>query len=310
MSTLLNVYVFLLLIASGFVIFVANSITNPIAILGEKLKQFKLGGGNQTLDWKNQDELGALIYEYNLMVKKLELAQSEREGAWREMAKQVAHEIKNPLTPMKLSIQYLLHAYHSNPDNVEPLLKRVTSTLIEQIDNLSQISSEFSNFAKMPRAENQKFSINSLVASVYDLFSKELNMDNSIHLPQEEFFVYADKNQLMRVLNNLMKNAQQSIPEGRRGRIDIRLYKNDKHAVIKVSDNGCGISDDKKDKVFVPNFTTKSSGTGLGLAISKNIIESVNGEIYFETRLGEGSDFFIELPIVEVKATVAENANI
>ena len=305
MSTLMNVYVFLLLIASGFAIAVANSITNPIAIIGEKLKEFKLGKRNEPLEWKNQDELGALISEYNRMIKKLEesadkLAQSEREGAWREMAKQVAHEIKNPLTPMKLSIQYLLHAFKSNPENAEPLLKRVTSTLIEQIDNLAQIASEFSNFAKMPRAENQKININTLVSSVYDLFSKGLDMEISIKLPDEEFFVYADKNHLIRVLNNLMKNAEQAIPDDRDGKIDVFLYQRDNLAVIKVNDNGCGISEDKKDKVFVPNFTTKSSGTGLGLAISKNIIESVNGDIYFKTVVGEGTEFFVELPIVEI----------
>jgi signal transduction histidine kinase len=305
MSTLMNVYVFLLLIASGFAIAVANSITRPIAIIGEKLKQFKLGGRNEPLEWKNKDELGVLISEYNKMIKKLKesadkLAQSEREGAWREMAKQVAHEIKNPLTPMKLSIQYLLHAYKANPKNVEPLLQRVTSTLIEQIDNLAQIASEFSNFAKMPRAENQKININSLVSSVYDLFSKGVEMDISIHLPAEEFFVYADKNHLIRVLTNLMKNAEQSIPGERYGKIDVSLFQQENKAVIKVSDNGSGISDDKKDKVFVPNFTTKSSGTGLGLAISKNIIESVNGNIYFKTVVGVGTDFFVELPIVEI----------
>ena len=305
MSTLMNVYVFLLLIASGFAIAVANSITNPIAIIGEKLKQLKLGKRNEPLEWKNQDELGALISEYNMMIKKLEesadkLAQSEREGAWREMAKQVAHEIKNPLTPMKLSIQYLLHAFKSNPENAGPLLKRVTSTLIEQIDNLAQIASEFSNFAKMPRAENQKININTLVASVYDLFSKGQEMDVSLHLPKEEFFVYADKNHLIRVLNNLMKNAEQAIPDDRVGKIDVLLYQRENTAVIEVSDNGSGIADDKKDKVFVPNFTTKSSGTGLGLAISKNIIESVSGDIYFETVVGKGTRFFVELPIVEI----------
>jgi two-component system, NtrC family, nitrogen regulation sensor histidine kinase NtrY len=315
MSTLLNVYVFLLLIASGLAIAVANSITNPIAIIGEKLKQFKLGGRNEMLEWKSQDELGVLISEYNLMIKKLDesaekLAQSEREGAWREMAKQVAHEIKNPLTPMKLSIQYLLHAFHSNPDNVEPLLKRVTSTLIEQIENLSQISTEFSTFAKMPRAENQKINLNDLVYSVYDLFSKGQEMDISIDLPDESFFVFADKNQLMRVLTNLMKNAEQAIPEGRKGSVDVLLYEKNDCAIIKVSDNGTGIPDDKKDKVFVPNFTTKSSGTGLGLAISKNIIESVRGKIYFQTREGAGTDFFIELPIVDVRSYEEAKVNV
>ncbi|MEO1624841.1 MAG: HAMP domain-containing sensor histidine kinase, partial [Bacteroidota bacterium] len=312
MSTLLNVYVFLLLIAGAIAIAVANSITKPLAKIGDKLKQVKLGKRNEKLEWKSQDELGELIAEYNRMINKLEesadrLAQSEREGAWREMAKQVAHEIKNPLTPMKLSIQYLQHAYRSNPDDIEPLLKRVAGTLIEQIDNLAQIASEFSNFAKMPRAENQKILLNQLVHSVFDLFSNEqydMDLQLNISLPDEQYFVYADRNHLMRVLNNLIKNAIQAIPDERSGVVKVFLYRRDNQAIIKVSDNGSGISDDKKDKVFVPNFTTKNSGTGLGLAISKNIIESVNGEIFFETIVDVGTDFFVILPLVEVTQLV------
>ncbi len=304
MSTLLNVYVFLLLIASGIAIATANSITRPLAQIGEKLKELKLGKRNEQLEWKSNDELGALINEYNKMIRKLEdsadkLAQSEREGAWREMAKQVAHEIKNPLTPMKLSIQYLQHAYNSNPEDIEPLLKRVSSTLIEQIDNLAQIASEFSNFAKMPRAENQKTLLNSLVGSVFDLFSTE-DADLTLELPNEYFHVYADRNHLVRVLNNLIKNAIQAIPDERAGQVKVSLYKDNNTAIIKVKDNGSGISDDKREKVFVPNFTTKSSGTGLGLAISKNIIESVNGKIWFNTEVNIGTEFYVELPLVEI----------
>lgn len=304
MSTLLNVYVFLLLIAGGIAIATADSITRPLAKIGEKLKDLKLGKRNEPLDWKSNDELGALINEYNKMITKLEdsadkLAQSEREDAWREMAKQVAHEIKNPLTPMKLSIQYLQHAYQSQPDNIEPLLKRVSATLIEQIDNLAQIASEFSNFAKMPRAENQKTLLNGLIGSVFDLFSNE-DADLSLEMPNEQFFVYADKNHLVRVFNNLIKNAIQAIPDDRRGKVDVFLYKENGKAIVRVKDNGTGITEDKREKVFVPNFTTKNSGTGLGLAISKNIIESINGKIWFDTVVGVGTDFYVELPLVEV----------
>ncbi len=311
MGTLINVYVFLLLIAGGLTIVVANSITRPISAIGDKLKQIKLGSRNQGLEWNSQDEIGVLVSEYNKMIKKLEdsadaLAQSEREGAWREMAKQVAHEIKNPLTPMKLSIQYLQHAFRSKPDDIEPLLKRVSNTLIEQIDNLAHIASEFSNFAKMPRAENQNINFNQLVLSVYDLFhdGDGQGIDISLQLPEETYIVYADKSHMIRVLTNLLKNAQQAIPEDRDGIIQVSLYRSSDVVSLKVKDNGTGISDDKKDKVFVPNFTTKSSGTGLGLAISKNIIESVEGVIYFNTVVGEGTEFYVELPIVEVHEEV------
>lgn len=307
MGTLLNVYVFLLLIAGAIAIGITNSITRPIARIGEKLKEFKLGKRNEPLEWHSKDELGDLIEEYNKMILEVEqsaekLASQEKEAAWREMAKQVAHEIKNPLTPMKLSIQYLLHAHRSNPENIAPLLKRVSGTLIEQIDNLAAIASEFSNFAKMPRAENQKLIVNDLVNSVFGLFKEgEELMDLELSLPDEQLFVFADKNHLISVLNNLIKNATQAIPDHRRGLIEVSLTEKNNRAVIQVKDNGTGIPEDTRAKVFVPNFTTKNSGTGLGLAISKNIIESVDGKIYFETEIDKGTEFYVELPIVEIK---------
>ena len=308
MGTLMNVYVFLLLIAGGVAIAVANSITRPISDIGDSMKRVKLGN-NEPLKWNSEDELGELIKQYNTMIKKLDestqlLAKSEREGAWREMAKQVAHEIKNPLTPMKLSIQYLLHAYQSRPENIEPLMKRVSKTLIEQIDSLAQIANEFSNFAKMPVAESSKFLLNDLTASVHALFGNESQkMDVSLFLPDKNFYVYADKNHLTRVLNNLIKNAIQAIPDERKGIIDVSLYQkgDSETVVIQVKDNGTGISDEMKEKVFVPNFTTKNSGTGLGLAISKNIMDSFKGKIYFETEVGVGTSFFIELPIADIE---------
>ena len=305
MGTLLNVYVFLLLIAGVIAIAMANSITKPISEIGQKLNQFRLGGKNEPLEWKSKDELGALIKEYNKMVAKIGesaeiLAQSEREGAWREMAKQVAHEIKNPLTPMKLSIQYLMHAVKGGADNVEELMQRVSNTLIQQIDNLAQIADEFSNFAKMPRAENQKLPINNLVTSVFDLFSEVQDVELSLSKPDQDLWVYADKNHLVSVFNNIIKNAIQAIPEEREGFIHVKLYEEENLAIVKISDNGSGITDEMKEKVFVPNFTTKSSGTGLGLAISKNIIESVNGRIRFETEVGKGTDFYVTLPIIDI----------
>lgn len=309
MGMLLNVYVFLLLIAGSIAILIANSITQPISKIGEKLKQFKLGGKNEPLEWKSKDELGALIDEYNRMIQKLKdsaslLAQSEREGAWREMAKQVAHEIKNPLTPMKLSIQYLQRATKSGADKaaVESLILRVSETLIEQIDNLAAIATEFSTFAKMPKAQNEQIALNGLIGNVYELFRErggEIKV--SLKMINKELHVIADKNHLLRVLNNLLKNAIQAIPEDRVGSISINLQKEDNNAVIIVTDNGIGIPEEKRDKVFVPNFTTKSSGTGLGLAMSKNIIESFYGSIYFESEVGVGTSFFVKLPISEIK---------
>ena len=305
MGALLNVYVFLLLIAGAFALAVANSITRPMTVLGQKLKDFKLGRSNEPLQWKTSDELGILIQEYNQMIVKLDesadlLAQTEREVAWREMAKQVAHEIKNPLTPMKLSIQHLQHAIqNADPIESKQLVQRVAITLIEQIDNLSKIAAEFSTFAKMPKPQYESIVLNDLVASVHDLFKKRDDMDFNLYVPIDEIYVNADKSHLLRVLNNLIKNAIQAIPPSRRGAIDIKLEKRGEKAVIQVSDNGKGISREMREKVFYPNFTTKTSGTGLGLAISKNIVESFGGRIYFETEENVGTKFFFELPLLK-----------
>lgn len=305
LSTILNAYIFLFLIAGAIAITIANSITQPLSILADKLKKFKLGKSNELLQWKSNDEIGTLITDYNNLTQELErsaglLAKTERDMAWREMAKQVAHEIKNPLTPMKLSIQYLEKAAREQPERAGDMIPRISSTLIEQIDNLSQIASEFSNFAAMPQATNEKVVLNEIVETIHDLFRKREDMDISMIEPIDELYVFADKNHLVRILNNLLKNAIQAIPDNRRGKIEIELSRQSNDAVIRVSDNGTGIPDHMKDKVFTPNFTTKSSGTGLGLAISANMIESFNGRIYFNTRPGTGTDFYVSIPLMRL----------
>lgn len=304
MGTLLNVYVFLLLIAGVIAISVANSITKPLSELGNKIRQFKVDNKNEPLEWKARDELGALISEFNTMLITVEenakeLDNARREKAWREMAQQVAHEIKNPLTPMKLSIQYLKHAFDRDPDSGPALVNRVSRTLIEQIDNLSLIATTFSTFARMPEPVNEHFALDELVGSVYDLFREE-NVDTYLNIEEHtNFFVFADKKLLMRVLNNLIKNAIQAIPEERRGTIQVNLTKIEGQACISVKDNGSGIPDEMIEKVFFPKFTTKSSGTGLGLAICRDIIKAAKGKIYFETELEVGTTFYVKLPIVE-----------
>ncbi|GAB4250736.1 MAG: HAMP domain-containing sensor histidine kinase [Saprospiraceae bacterium] len=306
MSALLNVYVFMLLITGGLAIFIANNVTKALSELSAGIQRLRLGY-NEPIEWKRNDEIGDLVQAYNNALKKIEessrlLAQSEREGAWREMAKQVAHEIKNPLTPMKLSIQYLQHAKANGVQNLEELIQRVSETLVEQIEALARIATEFSSFAKMPKAENSLFSLNELARSVHTLFANErLDMQISLYLPDKDFIVYADRNHLTRVLNNLFKNAIQAIPDGRPGVIEVSLRQDKNMVVVEVSDNGSGIPEDIREKVFVPNFSTKSSGTGLGLAICKNIVETAGGNIYFTTETGIGTTFFVELPIAEVR---------
>ncbi|WP_235296826.1 sensor histidine kinase [Portibacter marinus] len=304
-GTLLNVYVFLFLFAGAIALAVANSITRPITVLGNQIKNFKLGRKNKQLEWDTEDELGQLISNYNEMANQLDesammIAKTEREGAWREMAKQVAHEIKNPLTPMKLSIQYMQRAIRKSEDP-EKLVNNVSNTIIEQIDNLSQIASEFSNFGTMPQGSNEKIILNEIVETIHDLFRKRDDMDIYMTEPLDEIYVFADRNHLIRVLNNILKNAIQAIPTDRRGRIDLKLYKKSGIAVVEIKDNGIGIPDHMKDKVFTPNFTTKSSGTGLGLAIAANMMESFNGHIRFSTVLDRGTTFYIEIPLMHVK---------
>lgn len=306
LGTLLNVYVFLFIIAGVLAIAVANSVTNPIKKIGEKLSQFNLGKKNEPLKWDNKGEIGTLINEYNQLILKLEesanlIAKTERDTAWREMAKQVAHEIKNPLTSMKLSIQHLERAFNIDPVQAKKLITKASNTLIEQIDNLSQIADEFSSFGKLPQGQNEKVILNEIVSTIHDLFRKRDDMDIKLAVPIDEIFVFADKNHLIRILNNLVKNAIQAIPSDRRGSITLDLYKDEHNAFIKVSDNGTGIPEHMYEKVFSPNFTTKSSGTGLGLAISANMIESFNGKIYFETEENVGTDFYIRIPLMRLE---------
>ena len=304
MGTLLNVYVFLLLIAGVIAITVANSITRPLTELGDKIRRFKVDDQVQPLEWRAKDELGDLIHEFNTMLSTVESSAKEldlarREMAWREMAQQVAHEIKNPLTPMRLSIEFLRHANQRNPDPeaLTPLIERTSATVIEQIENLTSIATNFSTFARMPEPENSELELDELVTSVAHLFLEEradlsLAIDRFVAYP-----VYADKKLLGRVLTNLIKNALQAIPDEREARVAMSLERVGETAVICVADNGTGIPADMQEKVFFPKFTTKSSGSGLGLAICRDIVQAAGGRIYFETALGEGTRFYVELPI-------------
>ena len=305
MVTLVNVYVLLLIVAGMIAFFVSRSITSPLATIAGKFKSIKLGINNEPITWTHDDEIGLLVGEYNKMLNELEksadlLARSERESAWRDMAKQVAHEIKNPLTPMRLSIQHLQRAMQTHAANLNELTLRVTATLLEQIDNLSHIASEFSNFAVMPKAVNEHIELNDILENVASLFKENEEAAIKLILPDEKILIFADKNQLLRVFNNLVKNALQAIPSDRPGNVEITLEKAEHRAIVKVKDNGIGIPDDQKEKVFVPNFTTKSSGMGIGLAMAKNIVESTGGYIWFETTLNEGSTFFVEFPVEQI----------
>ena len=305
-TTLVNVYLFLFLIAAAVAIFLSDSITRPLQALRQRLKSFRLGRNNEALQWSNNDEIGELIKNYNELIVTVEnsaniLASNERDMAWREMARQVAHEIKNPLTPMKLRVQHLQHSMKVRPEDAEQMVEQVAATIIEQIDNLAHIASEFSNFGKMPSARNEKIILNDVVSSVHDLFRKREDLYVNLYTPLDEIYVFADRYHLIRILTNLIKNAIQAIPQDKQGRIDIRLFKKEGNALISVKDNGTGIPAEMQEKVFSPNFTTKNSGTGLGLAICSSLVDLFNGKLYFNTMEGEGTEFFVEIPLMRLK---------
>ena len=298
---LVNVYVLFLIAAALLAVFLSRSITNSLTLISDNIRNVQFGKKNQEIKWKNDDEIGLLVKQYNLMLAELEksaelLGKSEREGAWREMAKQVAHEIKNPLTPMKLSIQHLQRALNDNAEDVKELTQKISVRLIEQIDNLSNIATAFSDFAKMPQGNFNKINIEPILNSAVELFRESENVSINLNYSPKEYFVTGDKEQLMRVFINIIKNSTQAIPENINGIIDINIEEKMNNFIISFKDNGVGIPVEKREHIFEPNFTTKNSGTGLGLAISKNIIERMNGKIWFDSVVDEYSIFYVELP--------------
>ncbi len=298
---LINIYVLIFILSSILAVSITNRLTKGFQLLIEKFRTFDLKE-NEKIAWAYDDEIGLLLREYNKMVEKVvenarRLAQSERESAWREMAQQVAHEIKNPLTPMKLNIQYLQQAMEKNHPNIEQLTKNVSASMIEQIDSLTHIASAFSDFAKMPEAAPEIIVLNELVKNIQELYQHGQAANIRLDITEEPLKIYTDKNQLLRVLNNLIKNALEAIPDDRQPLITLSLKKEKNKALLTVTDNGNGIDAAVQQKIFSPYFTTKGSGTGLGLAMTKKIIEFWNGRIGFETEEGTGTSFFIELPL-------------
>jgi len=295
----------LLLVVLVVSVVLADRITQPLRVIQNRIAKVSLSKKNEKIIYERRDEIKGLVEEYNYMVDEIErsaelLAQSERESAWREMAKQIAHEIKNPLTPMKLNIQHLQRTFMGKGKENE-IIDRISKTLIEQIDSLSSIANEFSDFAKMPRAKNERINLVNKLRDTLQLFETTDRIEISLEMGDlKKVYVYGDREQMMRVFINLIKNSIQSIPETRQGKIDIRLeIQNNSHALITISDNGKGIPEDIKDRLFQPNFTTKSGGMGMGLAISSNIIKSFGGEIWYETVINRGTNFFVKLPLIK-----------
>lgn len=297
----INLHLFMILIAIFVSVIISNKITQPLRLIENKLQSTRLGKHSTAIAYTKNDEIGSLIKVYNKMLVDLEqsaelLAQSERETAWREMARQVAHEIKNPLTPMKLSIQFLLRRYDDQSPDWGKHLKQVSKTLIHQIDTLSSIATAFSNFAKMPESRSENLNLVDILKHAFSLYQNDkhkikLNL-NGI----DEAMASLDREQFVRIYVNLLNNAIESIPSEEEGAIQMELKEENGYWLTSVTDNGKGVDPKIKGRLFYPNFTTKSSGMGLGLAIVKNSVVQAGGEIWVESELDKGSCFYVKIP--------------
>ena len=293
------VYILMFLIAIALAYFLSSYITRSIKTISDRMQQTRLNERNEKIMLGSaSSEIEVLVDAYNSMIDQLEesaakLAKSEREQAWREMAKQVAHEIKNPLTPMRLSVQSFERKFNPADENIKEKLAEYSQTLIQQIDVMSSIASAFSDFAKMPSQKRERINVVSVLKLALDIF----NEDSISYLPSEdEIYANLDKTQLIRIVNNLVKNATQAADKEENPLIEVKVISDAKNVTILVSDNGKGIPNDVKDLIFEPKFTTKTSGMGLGLGMIKNIIEAYDGSISFTSRVGEGTVFTVILP--------------
>jgi two-component system nitrogen regulation sensor histidine kinase NtrY len=293
-------YIIMMLVAIAFAYFMSKLITKSIKTISDKMYATRFEKQNKKIALEGATtEIKSLVESYNNMIDALEesaqkLASSEREQAWREMAKQVAHEVKNPLTPMRLSVQSFQRMFDPKDPEIHKKVDEYSKTLIQQIDTMSKIAEAFSNFAKMPAQNLEKLDIVEVVERALEIFPSE---NIKFSATSSQIIVTADKDQINRIVNNLVKNAIQSVPENKIPNIEVELSENDEHVCIKVKDNGSGIDDTISQKIFEPKFTTKTSGMGLGLPMIKNIIETYNGSISYDTTKGEGTVFVVSFPI-------------
>lgn len=299
MSRLVYVYILMLLIAIALAYFLSSYITRSIKTISDKIHKTRLHKRNEKIEFKSgSSEITTLVNAYNRMIDELQesavkLAQSEREQAWREMAKQVAHEIKNPLTPMRLTVQSFERRFDSQDPNNKEKLKEFSQTLIQQIDVMSSIASAFSDFAKMPKPKSEKVNVVEVVKHALDIFNEQYI---SYITSEKELFANLDKTQLIRVITNLVTNATQATEKINNPKIEVRVSSEKGNIKISVKDNGKGIDKSVEHLIFEPKFTTKSSGMGLGLPMIKKIVEAYNGSIGFISSKENGTTFTVILP--------------
>ncbi len=296
-----EVYLFMILIAIILSYFLSKHITKSLNAISEKIKNTRLDKANKKIDIQNaSEEIATVVTAYNNMIDELEnsaaaLAANERETAWREMAKQVAHEIKNPLTPMRLTVQSFERKFNPEDPKILEKVKEFSSTMIQQIDTMGSIASAFSTYANMPAQKDETLNIVKITKLALDIFNEEFIQFIS---EEKEIIVKLDRTQLIRIITNLVKNATQSVSEIANPFVKVEVLSKENQALITVTDNGIGISKENKSKIFEPKFTTKSSGMGLGLAMVKNIVETYGGSISFTSQEGKGTIFTVTFPIL------------
>lgn len=299
---LAQVYSFMLLVAFAVAYFLSSYITKSLKTISDKLSETSLNQKNEKIVLEaSSKEINLLIKAYNAMVDELEesalkLAQSEREEAWQEMAKQVAHEIKNPLTPMRLTVQSFQRKFDANDPDLKQKINDYSETLIQQIDTMSSVASAFSNFASMPAQQNETLNVVDVVELTMDIFNEDYIV---FEAEEAEIISKIDRTQLIRIITNLVKNAIQAFPENQQSKaVCVNVKKVLNNVIITVADNGLGIAKEDFNRIFEPKFTTKSSGMGLGLGIIKNIIENYKGTITLESQIRKGTTFTVSLPII------------
>lgn len=299
--TYINIIVLILLFALPLVLFFTRRITYPLTQLQEKMPQVDINKRNEQIEWESKDEIGALIKKYNELVEALEKSAAElrrttAESAWRGVARQVAHEIKNSLTPMRLSVQMLQRNIENGVTDLDERAMRTAHTLIEQIDALSDIASSFSNYAKLPENHPAPLDLAELVGNLVHLYSNEENIVVNFECnPENDYTFNGDKTNLNSAIGNILKNAVQAIGNKENGRIDVALKALGDRFVISIKDNGKGIKEEYRSQIFMPNFTTKSGGSGVGLSLAYNIIQVAGGTLSFESEEGVGTEFIVEL---------------
>ncbi|MFL9844128.1 sensor histidine kinase [Flavobacterium rhizosphaerae] len=299
-----QVYSFMLLISIIIAYFLSSYITKSIKEVSDRIKETRLNRINQKIHMTDSpQEISLLVNSYNNLIDELDesaakLAQKEREEAWREMAKQVAHEIKNPLTPMRLTVQSFQRKFNPDDPQIHEKLAEYSNTLIQQIDTMTSVASAFSSFASMPAQQNETLNVVKVVQLALEIFNESFI---TFHAGEPDIITRMDRTQLIRIITNLVKNAIQAIDEDNPDpHVDVRVYRKGDMAKIAVADNGKGISMENKSRIFEPKFTTKTSGMGLGLGIIKNIVENYNGAITFDSTPGKGTVFYVSLPIIYV----------